>query len=203
MNYLSACVVANFIRIMTFADAHLAWMQFHKVTMEQFVMCVIKQSTSFRVLQMCFRVYIITGSLEFKYSQSLTFSFLVIRSLVIGIPVFPKKISVNVCVYALDDITEEQILVITQKQECYPWVYVCCVFPKKRIKIKNVKILWIRPSVQLTSVRMTSRHDILIQPTKSSKSLLYKLWVLETRFYTCNYNEYEVYGKKLFFQPSH
>lgn len=37
MNYLSACVVANFIRIMTFADAHLAWIQLHKVTMEQFV----------------------------------------------------------------------------------------------------------------------------------------------------------------------
>lgn len=37
MNYLSACEFANFIRIMTFAEAHLAWMQLHKVTMKQFV----------------------------------------------------------------------------------------------------------------------------------------------------------------------
>lgn len=90
MNYLSACVFANFIRIMTFADAHLAWMQLHKVTIEQFVSVWLNKA-EVAVFARCgleFTAWL--EDLSLNIPTSLNFPFLVMSALVISIPVFPK-----------------------------------------------------------------------------------------------------------------
>lgn len=89
MNYLSACVFANFIRIMTFADAHLAWMQLHKVTMEQFVSVWLNKAEVAMFSRCASELTSLLENLSLNIPTSWNFPFLVM-SASISIPVFPK-----------------------------------------------------------------------------------------------------------------
>lgn len=90
MNYLSACVVANFILIMTFADAHLAWMQLHKVTMEQFVSVWLNKAEVAVFSRCALESTSLLEVLSLNIPTSLNLTFLVMAASVIGISVFPK-----------------------------------------------------------------------------------------------------------------